>query len=256
MDLRLKFNEDEKNYDNYRPTYPKELFSDIINYSNISSYCKSLEIGIGTGQATLPILQLGCKVTAIELGDNLTQYVSDKYSGYKNFDVINADFIEHPIEAETFNLVYCATAFHWLPLEEGYRKVRNILKDNGTIALFWNHPFPNRKDDISNIANKKIYDKYRPSNKEIIEFSKNDCHKRIDELVRFGFKDIISKLYYRQRTLTSDEYICLLNTYSDHRTLPMEIKNDFEMDIKNAIDEVGGKINIYDTIDLYLARKQ
>lgn len=256
MDLRLKFNEDEKNYDNYRPTYPKELFSDIINYSNISSDCKSLEIGVGTGQATLPILQLGCKVTAIELGDNLTQYVADKYSGYKNFDVINADFIEHPIEAEIFNLVYCATAFHWLPLEEGYRKVRNILKDNGTIALFWNHPFPNKKDDISNIANKKIYDKYRPSDKEIIEFSKNDCQKRIDELVRFGFKDVISKLYHRQRTLTSDEYICLLNTYSDHRALPMEIKNDFEMDMKNAIDEVGGKINIYDTIDLYLARKR
>ncbi|NKF07583.1 class I SAM-dependent methyltransferase [Clostridium gasigenes] len=255
MDLRLKFNEDEKNYDSYRPTYPKELFSDIINYSNISSGCKALEIGIGTGQATVPILQVGCKVTAIELGANLTQYVKAKYRDYTNFEVINADFIEHPIKSQTLNLVYCATAFHWLPLEEGYTKVRNILKDDGTIALFWNHPFPNRKDDISNIANKKIYDKYRPSNKEIIEFSKNDCQQHIDELARFGFKDIISKLYHRQRTFASDEYISLLNTYSDHRALPMEIKNDFERDMKNAIDEIGGKINIYDTIDLYLARK-
>ena len=237
MDLRLKFNEDVRNYDNYRPTYPKELFSDIINYSNISRDSKALEIGIGTGQATLPILQLGCKVTAIDIGVNLTKYVADKYRGYRNFEVINADFIEHQFEAETFNLVYCATAFHWLPLEEGYRKVRNILKDNGVIALFWNHPFPNRKDDISNIANKKIYDKYRPCDKEIIEFSKNDTQKRIDELDQFGFKDITCKLYYRQRTLTSNEYICLLNTYSDHRALPLEIKNNFETDMKNAIDE-------------------
>lgn len=152
--------------------------------------------------------------------------------------------------------MYCATAFHWLPLEEGYTKVRNILKHNGTIALFWNHPFPNRKDDISNIANKKIYNKYRPSDKEIVEFSEKDCQKHIDELKGFGFKDITSKLYYRQRIFTSDEYISLLNTYSDHRALPIEIKSDFERDMKNAIDEVGGKINIYDTIDLYLARKR
>lgn len=256
MDLRLKFNEDEKNYDNYRPIYPKQLFSDIINYSNIYSDCEILEIGIGTGQATLPILQTGCKVTAIELGDNLTQYVKDKYRYYKNFNVINADFIEHPIKGETFNLVYCATAFHWLPLEEGYTKVRNILKDNGTIALFWNHPFPNRKDDISNIANRKIYNKYLQSDKEVVEFSEKDCQKRIDELEQFGFKDITSKLYYAQRVLTSDEYISLLNTYSDHRSLPPEIKNNFERDMKNSIDEVGGKINIYDTVDLYLARKR
>ena len=38
MDLRLTFNEDEHNYDKYRPTYPEELFLDIINYSHISSY--------------------------------------------------------------------------------------------------------------------------------------------------------------------------------------------------------------------------
>lgn len=213
MDLRLEFNKDEKNYDKYRPTYPKELFLDINNYSKISTDCKVLEIGIGTGQATLPFLKSSFEVTALELGNNLARYVKDKFSDYKNFAVINSDFIKCPIEPNNFDLVYCATAFHWLPLEEGYAKVRDILKDDGTIALFWNHPFSNRKDDISNVANKKIYDKYRPCDKEIIEFSKNDCQKHIDELKQFGFKDIVSKLYYRKRTLTSKEYISLLNTY-------------------------------------------
>lgn len=256
MDLRLEFNEDEYNYDKYRPTYPEELFSDIINYSRISSGYEALEIGIGTGQATLPILQSGCKVTAIELGNNLTRYVKNKFENYRNFNVINADFIEYTIKTEAFNLVYCATAFHWIPLEQGYVKVRNILKDDGTIALFWNHPFPNRQDDISNIVNRRIYNKYRPSDKEVREFNESGCQQRVNELERFGFKDIIYRLYHRKRTLTSNEYIHLLNTYSDHRVLPVEVKNNFEMDMKNAIDEIGGKINIYDTIDLYLAKKK
>lgn len=39
-----------------------------------------------------------------------------------------------------------------------------------------------------------------------------------------------------------------------HRALTIEEKISFEEDMKTAIKKVGGKI-IYDTIDLYLARK-
>ena len=77
MDLRVTFNVDAQNYDTYRPTYPKELFLDIIQYSGISFGKNALEIGVGTGQATEPILGNGCNVKAIELGNNLAQYVKN-----------------------------------------------------------------------------------------------------------------------------------------------------------------------------------
>ncbi|HBZ41606.1 MAG: methyltransferase [Firmicutes bacterium GWF2_51_9] len=255
MDLRLRFNENADNYDEFRPTYPDELFSDIINYSGIGNTSKVLEIGIGTGQATPPILETGCHVTAIELGDSLAKFTKEKFGAYNNIEIINIDFMEYTLEEDRFDLIYCATAFHWLPREEGYRKVKEALRENGTIALFWNHPFPNRKDDISNVVNRRVYDKFRPSDKDIIEFSEHDCQKRILELERFGFRDIQAKLYQGVRTLTTDAYISLLNTYSDHRALDIEIKSAFETEMRNALDEIGGKINIYDTIDLYLARK-
>ena len=255
MDLRLKFNEDVMNYDHFRPTYPDELFKDMISYSSVDERSNSLEIGIGTGQATRSILGIGCSVTAIELGDKLSDFVKNKFIKHDNFNVINADFMALPLEPDSYDLVYCATAFHWLPQEEGYSKVHNILKFGGTIALFWNHPFPNRKDDISNNVNRRVYDKYRPSDKEIVEFGEKDCERRTRELERFGFKDVEAKLYHRVRTLTSDTYIALLNTYSDHRALDTKIKDAFEAEMKTSIDKIGGKINIYDTIDLYLARR-
>jgi len=255
MDLRLKFNEDEINYDRQRPTYPNELFTDIIGYSLIDEESNSLEIGIGTGQATRPILQAGCFVTAIELGDKLSEFVKIKFKKYKNFKAINADFMTLPLKSNLYDLVYCATAFHWLPLEEGYVKVKEILKRGGTVALFWNHPFPNRKDDISNQVNRRVYNKYCPSDKDIVEFGEKDCERRKRELEQFGFKDVKVKLYHRVRTLTSDSYIALLNTYSDHRALDVNIKDAFEAEMKTSINDIGGKINIYDTIDLYLARK-
>jgi hypothetical protein len=48
------------------------LFDDVIKFSNINQTSRALEVGIGTGQATLPFLKLNCHVTAIELGDELT----------------------------------------------------------------------------------------------------------------------------------------------------------------------------------------
>ncbi len=36
MDKRLTFNEDVENYDKWRPTYCKELFNDIIQYSELN----------------------------------------------------------------------------------------------------------------------------------------------------------------------------------------------------------------------------
>ena len=255
MEKRLLFNEDEYNYDKSRPTYPNELFQEIVSYSRVGANSKLLEIGIGTGQATLPFLKMGSKITAIELGDRLSVFVEKKFSNYANFKVINDDFMFYPFEEEGFDLIYCATGFHWLPVPESYEKLKRYLKRDGAVALFWNHPFPNRKNDISNVASKKVYDKFRPSKNELSEFKEQDCKKQEEYLERFGFKDIKSKLFYRKRTLSTNAYIQLLNTYSDHRSLEPLVKRQFEKEMSLAIDSVGGKINIYDTIDLYLARK-
>ncbi len=255
MDLRLKFNEDEENYDKYRPSYVMELYQDIINYSGIRKDSEVLEIGIGTGQATLPFLEMGCNITAAELGDKLAFYSRSKFSAYRNIEIINVDFTGGNWDDNSYDLVYSATAFHWIPQELGYNMVKSILRSNGTIALFWNHPFPNRLNDETNIANRRVYDKYLPSSKPIAEFTEKDCQKHLDELEQHGFTDITSKLYNKIRTLKSNEYISLLNTYSDHRALPPDIKIAFEKDMKQAIDDINGEINIYDTIDLYLARK-
>lgn len=252
--LRLSFNNDEKNYDSIRPDYPEELFNDIFNYCHINTSSKCLEIGIGTGQATKPVITKGCSVTAIELGEKLSHFVADKYKDYNNFQVINDDFMNTQFSSAVFDLIYCATAFHWLP-DEAYEKVRDLLAPNGTIALFWNHPYPNRENDKSNLINRKVYQKYRPSRDKLKEFSKADCDKIADKLKMYGFKDIECKLYHRVRTLSSDDYIRLLNTYSDHIAMPDDVKKAFENEMKSELDNIGGTINIYDTIDLYLAHR-
>ena len=115
MDLRLTFNEDALNYDRLRPSYADELFDDIIRFSNLNSSKSALEIGSGTGQATLPFLRSGSKVTAIEIGDKSAQFSRKKFAEFKTFKVINQDFESVQIDENVYDLVYSASAFHWIP---------------------------------------------------------------------------------------------------------------------------------------------
>lgn len=75
-----------------------------------------------------------------------------------------------------------------------------------------------------------------------------------DRLADAGFGAVQAKLYRRKRVLTTEQYIGLLNTYSDHIALPEETKRLFEEEMRRAVDAAGGSINIYDTIDLYMGK--
>jgi protein-L-isoaspartate O-methyltransferase len=194
-------------------------------------------------------------VTAIELGERLAEFSRRKYASFNNLEVVNTDFESFNGKSNTYDLIYSATAFHWIPEEIGYKKVFDLLKKGGTLAVFWNHPFINRDDDLLHLEIRKIYNKYRPTDRKIVEFNKADC-TRIEEVIKNnGFVNSHSKLFFQTRTLSAEEYVALLNTYSDHRALPENTKSGLEREIASAINDFGGKLHVYDTMDLYLAQK-
>lgn len=80
MDLRLSFNEAPEEYGRLRPHYPEMLSSDLIEYSALDAAKRALGIGIGTGQATLPFLKTGCRLYAVEIGDKLAQYSTERFA--------------------------------------------------------------------------------------------------------------------------------------------------------------------------------
>lgn len=255
MDKRFTFNEDVENYDKWRPGYCKELFNDIIQYSELNKNKKAIEIGIGTGQATIPFLMTGCAVTAIELGKDLAECSEEKFKEYKNFSVYNTSFEDFQCDDNSFDILYSATAFHWIPEDIGYPKALNILKNGGTLALFWNKPFVKREDDLLHQKIQSIYQKYRPSNDKFIENDTARYNKIAKTIQSYGFRDLQVKLYHQTRVFTSSGYISLLDTYSDHRSMEKSTKQLLYNEIENAILENGNVLNVYDTIDLYLARK-
>lgn len=253
--LEWTFDTEAEKYKRMRPGYVPELYNDIYNLTNLSADSNVMEIGIGGGQATPPILKKGCKVVAVEYGENLAKVCCEKFKDYPNFSTVVGKFEDLNFVNDSYDLIFSASAFHWIPEEIGYTKVFNLLKKGGVFARFSNHPYKDKGREGLHEAIQKIYSVYMTKSLAPNEYTEQEASARADIAKKYGFIDIDYKLYHRTRTFTSKEYIELLGTYSDHIAIEEKIRNKFFLEIETVIDDFGGEITIYDTIELQLARK-
>ena len=266
---RIHFDEIVVNYDKVRWDYPDELYKDIFVLFEPNGSRKAIEIGAGTGKATTPFLEAGYNVTAVEMSGNMTGFLLDKFKEYGNFSVITATFEDAALENYSYDLVYAASAFHWVDAEIGCPKVLRLLKNGGVFALFRNNAVPPDNklyEDIQAVYEKYYYSYYKIDNRPvpISEMSYNDFMKpaeihrgfRFESLEQYGFIDVTMKLYYASRIYSADEYISLLETYSDHRALPDINRASLYAGIKDAIAEHGGQQKLNFIYQLYMGRKE
>lgn len=247
-------------YDKMRPGYVKDLYQMIFDYISVNESSNVIEIGIGSGQATLPVLQTGCQLTAVEYGEHFSELCRKKFREYPKFSVITNKFEDIDFENETYDLVFSATAFHWIPEEIGYPKVYSLLKKGGVFAQFANHPYrdkgnPALTKELDEIYNEYYNRYYHKTQKAVQEYSEEQARQKALIAEKYGFKDICYALFYRTRTFSAKEYLMLLGTYSDHIAMEKGIREKFFSKIEEAINAHGGYITIYDTIDLELGRK-
>lgn len=243
-------------YEAMRPGYPNALYNDIFRYRPIGKTSRVVEVGIGTGQATLPVLETGCTLTAVEYGANLADVCREKFRAYPRFSVTVSKFEDFLCAEDTVELVFSATAFHWINEAIGYPKVLRMLKRGGAFARFANHPFPAKDNPHLFEALQNVYQTYRPNTyAPPVEYTAEDAKRCALLAEQYGFCDVTYQTYSRTRTLTSAAYVALLNTYSDNLAMEPPVRRSFLAEIQSVIDAHGGRITIFDTIDLQLARK-
>lgn len=254
--LEWTFDTDASGYEKMRPGYVDELYQRIFEYIPIDEKSNVLEIGIGGGQATLPILKTGCKFTAVEYGENLAKLCEEKFKEYPDFSVVTGKFEDFEPGDEKFDLIFSASAFHWIPEEIGYSKVFSLLKKGGVFARFANHPYRDKGREELAEEIQKLYAIYMPGSVPSPEYSEKKAKQLADIASKYGFDEISYALFHRTRSFTAKEYTALLGTYSDHIAIEEKRRREFFAKIEKVIDDFGGEITIYDTIDLQLARKK
>lgn len=248
-------------YEKMRPRYVAELYQEIFDYIPISEDSNVIEVGSGGGQATEPLLKTGCKLTAIEYGKEFSSLLQNKFREYPKFEVITGKFEETELESNTYDLIFSASAFHWVQEDIGYKKVFSLLKQGGAFARFANHPYrdkynPEMSDEIDVLYDEYYCKFHNISRKVLKEYTEAEARERALIASRYGFSDITYSLFYRERVFSAKEYTELLGTYSDHIAIEETMRNEFFEKISNTIDKHGGTITICDTIDLQMARKR
>jgi SAM-dependent methyltransferase len=222
--LRTTFEDVPELYDRARPSYPDEIFDDLAALAQLPETARILEIGCGTGQATLALAERGYQVTCVELGEQLAAIARRKLSRFPTVEVINANFEGwQPPHAEDFDAVVAFTAFHWIAPEVRYAKAASLLRDNGTLAIVsTQHVLPPDGDNFF----LEVQEDYEavvpddPSTKAGAPTHPDSTQDLSEEIAASGFfRNVSARRYLWDVTYTADEYIGVLNTYSGHRAL-------------------------------------
>lgn len=254
-ELKKSFNQVAEVYDKMRPGYAAALYEDLFRLKLLDRESRVLEIGIGTGQASKPILDTGCWLTAVEPGDKLAALAAEKFAAYPQFSIENKTFEDFEAPEGSFDLIYAATAFHWIPEEIGYPKVLRLLKKGGIFARFANHPAISEEQEELSDAIQEHYRTYMNSKNKPSRFQALQAEKLAALGEKYGFVESGFCLYQRERVFSGEEYVALLGTYSDHNALEESKRREFFDKIRREIERSGDRLVIHDVMDLEWYRK-
>ncbi len=236
--LRTTFEQVSELYDRARPSYPPEILDDLAALAQLPAGAQLLEIGCGTGQATLPLAERGYTITCVELGERLAATAKRKLAAFPNVSVVNADFETWRPERSGFDAVVAFSAFHWLAPEVRYAKAADLLRERGKLAFVSRaHVLPPDGDpffiEVQADYEAAIPDAPRPRDSAGDTFysppwrlphpdSLGDHSDRVvaEEVQASGrFQSLSTRRYLWDVLYGADDYIALLDTYSHHRSL-------------------------------------
>ena len=197
-------------YDRGRRAYSEEFFDDLFALAEIApDKCAVLEVGCGTGQATVALARRGCRIVCVEMGANL--------ASFERVGVVNARFEDFEPRAP-FDMVLAANSWHWIDPRRRYEKAAAALKPGGVLAFTTGgHAFPPGFDPFFTEI-QACYDAigegrvggWTPLPPEEIPDSRG-------EIEQSGlFEDVRVARRVWTEEFTADEYVAMMGTASDH----------------------------------------
>jgi SAM-dependent methyltransferase len=233
--LRRTFDSAADLYEAARPSYPNELFDDLVELTKLKPGDRLLEIGCATGKATRPLLERGFSVVCVEMGAQLAERARRNLAGLP-VEIHVAQFEAWEGEREAFDLVYAATAWHWVDPAMRYRKAHRLLRPAGHLA-FWSakHAFPAGFDPFF-AEIQEVYDAIGESRKGEWPPPPEQVPDERAEIEASGlFQDVDVRRYVWERSYTAEEYIALLNTFSGHIAMEAWKREHLYREIRHRI---------------------
>jgi SAM-dependent methyltransferase len=217
--MRATFDSAADRYDHARPDYPDDLYAELIRVTELRAGARVLEIGCATGKATRPLAGHGVDITCLELGGDLVAAARHNLAALDNVEVVHADFETwEPAPDTRFDLIFAATAWHWLDPAIRLRKAADLLRPGGHLA-YWGatHVFPEGGDPFFREI-QEIYEEIGEGVSADASWPRpGELPDDRQELEASGWFDVVSVVHFDWEVVyDADGYLALLDTFSGH----------------------------------------
>ncbi len=235
-------------YDRARPEYPAVLFDEL---ATMSSGVETLDVGCGTGKASVLLAARGLRVLGVEV-DPAMAAVARAHG----IDVEVSSFEQWDDRGRTFDLLTSAQAWHWVDPDAGARTAFRVLRPGGTVALFWNvHSIAPQLHERFDA----IYERHAPALLGRMNghagSGPTSAQVAVPGLADAGFTDVTNRRFDWQQTYGRDDWLELLATFSDHQLLPEPARSELLAALGDAVDDLGGSLTVEYSTLLLLARR-
>jgi SAM-dependent methyltransferase len=250
--LRASFDEVAELYDRARPSYPARVFDDLVSLARLEPGSRVVEIGPGTGQATLPLAERGLRVVAVELGSALAGVAQRRLAPFPAVAVVRADFERWEPPRRDFDAVVAFTAFHWLDPASRIERSARLLRHGGALAVVkTQHVTPEGSDPFF----AAVQDAYvRAGEPRAAPILPDDVADDGEELAAGGlFARPAVRRYLWEIEYDAPSYLAVLDTYSGHRTMRADARERLYEEIRALIGE--GRIRKTYLAILHVARR-
>ena len=246
---RLVFGEVAELYDRVRAGYPDAVVDDVIGFAGADGpHLRALEVGAGTGKATVGFAARGLEILALEPSAEMAAVARRNCQPFPWVRIESATFEDWPAAAGRFGLVFSAQAWHWIRPEVRYQKAAVALRSGGVLALLWNRvrwqgePL---RDDLEDLYRRLVPDLYARHPAFPGLTARPEDGDRGNEMRRTGlFRDETVRTYPWPAEFTTDSFLDLLQSQSDHRLLAEGTRARLLDAVRQVIDSRGGRVEV------------
>ena len=243
--FRTSFDRNAELYDAARPSYPEALVDEVVGRSGIPRGGRILEIGAGTGKATLQYARRGYAILALEPGTNMAVVLRRNVAAFPAVSIEESTFEAWQGAARPFDLAVSAQAFHWVDPAVRYAKAAAALRPGGALALIRNETTglePELRAEME-----AAYARWFPAvdwtpARDSTRSERGELGPEIDRSGLFG--PVQTASFPWTASYTTRQYLDLLDTHSDHALLDPRFRVPLYEAVAAAIDRRGGRIEV------------
>jgi len=258
---RLVFGEEPELYDRARPGYPDALVEEVLAFGGLdAASCRALEVGAGTGKATVAFARNGVRVRAVEPDPAMAAVARRNCAPFPDVEIELTSFEDWELQPRAFDLLFSGQAWHWIRPEVRWARAAQTLVPGGTIALFWHRvrwgvddPVRADLDECYRVHAPELHARapgfpgLTPANLE------EDAHTELAQSAAFSAVTVRERPW--EQAFDPDAYVDRLRTQSDHRLLEPEGLERLLAAVRDVIAAHGGGVMVPHSTLLVLGRR-